>query len=246
MDIELSELFKGTDQCLECANQLPFLVKQNKALSFSGFFLKRAMNDLWVIKKLIRSGFTSQAASIECSLLEQCAYVHLILEDPELEKDIRAKISSTELSNYGNPMELFEQVEKRRGSSPYPLYKWLCKLKHPSLITVSHEARSLGNEEKYFIVVSPNANENDLGNKRYILVTAMIELHGTIRNFSEKGLLDTRQEEGKDWIKKMRDLQDLFLKTLADSNYKLSHSLINTQYAKDNWKKIMGKEYPIK
>lgn len=74
---------------------------------------------------------------------------------------------------------------KARWNELYSAYEWLCKIKHPTLASVSHDASSTKlDEETYVVAAIPDLRTEDLPNKFTILAIIVARLHSAIRSFA--------------------------------------------------------------
>ncbi len=66
----------------------------------------------------------------------------------------------------------------------YSSYKWLCKIKHPTLRSASHDAGSSSLTEKdYVVMASPDIRNEDLVVKAAVLMVSFSRVYEAIRQF---------------------------------------------------------------
>lgn len=245
LGFQLTEYLAIVELSVDCGIEIPCLIQPTSSHRLAGYFLRRALNDLWIVSKLINQGYTSQAAAVTCSLMEHCAHVTIILGRKDLEEEIREKMSNGEMGSYKNGKDLFDLLGKVSSRSMYPVYKWLNKLKHPSLVALTLEANSLSSDKsKYLITVNPVVSDRDLGNKKYILCNAINETRSAIWVFGENGNLNYKDPKVIVWGEKMDRILNFIQKGLEECQGRLTYDLKATIFAKNNWKEIMGEDYP--
>jgi hypothetical protein len=153
------------------------------SLRLAAFFLKRALLDLRATWQLVTSGYTSSGASVEASLVEHALAAEVLAAYPE---------RVTELSEYGDipwsPRKLAQLasaaaavrdgspqlVATERSRNIYAAYKWLCKVKHPTLRSTLYGAQAHGSEDGAFVVMAaPDMRQADLPVKRVLLTIVL-------------------------------------------------------------------------
>lgn len=167
----------------------------------SALFLKRALNDFRSVWRLIGLGYTSQAAGVAAMLYENAMVVShlsgnteaatkmncnktddLPWEPKQLAKLVAKRLNSEKLAHAKNADS---GDYESRWREIYSMYKWLCKIKHPTGRSALHESRStslVGGQ--YVVMAAPDVRLDDVAVKATILMIAIVRLSEAIRLFS--------------------------------------------------------------
>jgi hypothetical protein len=191
-------------KCYEAGVQAPTLPgkrHQESDILLSGLFLKKALNDLRAIWVLLRLGYTSQAASVAASLYENTLAATCLAGDltnarkfqksgrgdlpwsPQQLAKMLARRWQKEAHSVGKQ---FDQEEYQRAwREIYSAYKWLCKIKHPTLRSAGHDALAASVKDgEYVIMAAPDLRPEDFPVKATILTIAVNRVREAIRSFT--------------------------------------------------------------
>lgn len=160
----------------------------------AALFFKRALNDLRGVWLLLRSGYTSQAASVAASLYENALATICLTQSNDNIADFRTKPDG-ELP--WSPTEMAKMVVHGEGKTPhakdyengwrslYAHYVWLCQIKHSNRQSVIHDtvATSLA-DEQYVVMALPNVRDEDVGVKAMVAIIAIQRIHDSIQAFA--------------------------------------------------------------
>ncbi len=225
--LHLSKLLKGFEiafrNCYEAGALVPTIPGQRhneEDMRFAALFLKRALTDLRAVWNLIHMGYTSEAASVTGALFEHALAVNAIAGWPERVKEILntkdgdlpwspTKLSKLLAEQHRQEAEILEKPftdEEYQDiwRQTYVAYKYICKIKHPTMRSVSYEAFNTSLNDKEFVVMAaPDLREEDLTLKAFILLISLNRCYQAIRRFSLALECDTESEQYKESIKKM-------------------------------------------
>lgn len=189
--------------CYEAGVQAPTLKGSRHGendIILSALFLKRSLTDFRSIWLLTKTGYTSQAASIAASLFENALAITSIVSSNENVEQLMASKSGD--LPWG--AQLLAQNQARRWQKEtlekgesfdsdeyekawreiYSSYKWLCKIKHPTLRSVSYDAGSTSMDKKdYVVMASPDIRNEDLVVKAAVLMISFSRVYEAIRQF---------------------------------------------------------------
>jgi hypothetical protein len=200
---QLSDFEKPITDCYEAGVEAATIVgKRNheEDMRIAAMFLKRTLTDLRSVWILLCSGYTSQAAAVCAALFEHALSVNCLAGHAENTKQL-LKTSDGDLP--WSPVDLSKVVArqakedaKSRGeafvSRDYELiwrevyagYKFLCKIKHPTLRSVAHDVTSTNVRPNEFVVMAaPNFEAEDLPLKVNILAIAISRTTSAINRF---------------------------------------------------------------
>jgi hypothetical protein len=198
---QLAVLKKLADACERHAIPLPGLVRAKEEHAYAALFLKRTLTDLRAVWKLLSLGYTSQGAAVASSLFEHSLAAILIVGGDKVTERIIEEMDTKEM---GSPRieELCRLYKTKTGTWPYPIYKWLCKMKHPTLATLRHEVRSsMSRGGEFGLGITPNRSPDDLGNKRFILGLCIGQTLEAMRAFADAGeMTPAAGPKSKAWI----------------------------------------------
>lgn len=200
---QLSDFEKPITDCYEAGVEAATIVgKRNheEDMRIAAMFLKRTLTDLRSVWILLCSGYTSQAAAVCAALFEHALSVNCLAGHAENTKQL-LKTGDGDLP--WSPVDLSKVVArqaredaKSRGetfaSRDYELiwrevyagYKFLCKIKHPTLRSVAHDITSTNVRPNEFVVMAaPNFEAEDLPLKVNILAIAISRTTSAIDRF---------------------------------------------------------------
>lgn len=166
----------------------------------AALFLKKSLNDLRAIWIAVNTGYTSQAASVAATLYENALAVICLAGDykntqklldskdgdlpwkPQQQAQIVAKRWQLEEITMGNQFSDAEYEKSWR--DVYAAYKWLCKIKHPTLRSALHDAyTTVQSSKEYVVMAAPDIREEDLPVKSALLMIAISRVREAIRFF---------------------------------------------------------------
>ncbi len=236
---QLAVLKKLVDACERHAIPLPGLVKAKEEHAYAALFLKRTLTDLRAVWKLLSAGYTSQGAAVASSLFEHSLAAILIVGGDKVTERIIEEMDTKEM---GSPRieELCRLYKTKTGTWPYPIYKWLCKMKHPTLSTLRHEVRSsMSRGGEFGLGITPNRSPDDLGNKRFILGLCIGQTLEAMRAFADAGeITPAAGPKSKAWLAET----DLIGKNLEEEMDRgdavLSFDLSKTAFGRRHKKKF--------
>lgn len=148
-------------------------------------FLRRALVDFRGMWVLLRTGYTSPAAAVAASLWEHSLTAVALLSD---------KGKAQPLPDSGDapwtPTELATFLERHQGdtrpANAYAAYKWLCKIKHPTLRSSLHDSGASAASDGSFVVMSvPDTRAEDAPVKRTIAMLSLARLTSAAETFVE-------------------------------------------------------------
>jgi hypothetical protein len=200
---QLSAFEQPITDCYEAGVEAATIVgkrNQEEDMRIAAMFLKRTLTDLRSVWILLCSGYTSQAAAVCAALFEHALSVNCLAGHAENTKKL-LKTSDGDLP--WSPVDLSKVVAwqakedaKSRGeafaSRDYELiwreiyagYKFLCKIKHPTLRSVAHDVTSTNVRPNEFVVMAaPNFEAEDLPLKVNILAIAISRTTSAISRF---------------------------------------------------------------
>jgi len=216
-----------TEMLYECGVEVATLKSKRAAnndddLIVAALFLKRCLNDFRTIWRLLNLGYTSQAGSIAAAMFEHALMISAVIERPDrAEKvintdNLKSPWSAQQLCNI--EVEAMEHEAKITGSvmtkeekdkefnTLYSLYKWLCKIKHPTMMYVQHDAGSTSLQENYVIMAAPDIGILNLPIKFNILSIAIGRLHTAVRRFALGMGLDHEDKRVAEWLGRFNNI----------------------------------------
>lgn len=208
--------------CYECGVEVPTLSckhENTKGMRVAGLFLKRLLNDLRAVWNLLLLGYTSQAGSVAAAAFENALIISCIVGN------IRRAEKFMNFKSGGSPWsvaelckiytrQLREKSEKSGRTSAhledetycqelYPLYMWLCKLKHPTIPSALHDAFSVSlTGADYIIMAAPDTRIEDLPSKAFILSVTILRVNDAIESLALARELDFNKPNVVSWQKR--------------------------------------------
>jgi hypothetical protein len=241
--------------CYEAGVQAPTLKCKRQGeidILLAALFLKRSLTDFRSIWLLINTGYTSQAASIAASLFENALAITSIVSSNENVEQLRSNKSGD--LPWG--AQLLAQNQARRWQKEalerdesfdsdeyekawreiYSSYKWLCKIKHPTLRSVSHDAGSTSLAEMdYVVMASPDIRTEDLAVKATVLMITFSRVYEAIRQFVlALGCEEESDEYGKFEVKLNQAYSEAIEAFTSFSQQPLPFNIGDSKIAK-NW-----------
>lgn len=190
--------------CYEAGVQAPTLEAkrhQEPDVLYAALFLKRALNDIRGVWILTQTGYTSQAASVAAALYENALAATCLAGSTRNAARLQANKSGDlpwgaqalskmvtrrwqeEARQQGKPFN--QDKYEKTWREVYSAYKWLCKIKHPTLRSVAHDAFAASTKpDEYVVMAAPDIRDEDLVVKATILVISISRLYEAIRQFA--------------------------------------------------------------
>lgn len=153
----LRPFLRPITDCYECGVEVPTLpcrAQTTKATRVAALFMKRLLNDLRATWNILLLGYTSQAgavaaAAFENALVVSCTAGSIDRAEQCLKSQTGLPWSIAALCR----MDASQTTEdKDYWRVLYAQYQWLCKVKHPTLPSVLHDAFSVSLDGKAFIL----------------------------------------------------------------------------------------------
>ncbi len=208
--------------CYECGVEVPTLsYKREKELDIivTGLFLKRILNDFRATWNLLLLGYTSQAGSVAAAAFENALIIDCVAGNiPRAKKMLANKSwgspwSVTDLCKmYTNQLK---EANTKTGEAStdledesywevlYSQYRWLCKVKHPTIPSTLHDAFSVSlNSDEYIIMAAPDTRIEDLPSKAFILTVTASRVKEAIDSFALARELDYKHPDVISWKKR--------------------------------------------
>ncbi len=233
---------KPVTDCYECGVEVPTLnCKREKGLDIgvAGLFLKRILNDLRATWNLLLLGYTSQAGSIAAAAFENALIIDCVAGNIRRAKKMSANQSG------GSPWSVvdlckmcthqLQEANKKSGEALtdledesywealYSQYKWLCKVKHPTIPSALHDAFSVSlDSDEYIIMAAPDSRIEDLPSKASILSITVLRVKEAIGSFAAARKLDYESPNVISW-KERFDSIVTYLDKAVDPLIKKTH-----------------------
>lgn len=189
----LSQFQPAVEACYEAGVYAPMLwreVERPEHVRCAALFHKKALTDYRAGWLLLSIGYTSAAAAVFASLWENALTVCHVITTPGSVTEIR---KHPEGDVPWKPMELAKHQARRLTADEvksdlkdayeatwrevYGPYKWLCKIKHPTVRSAAHDAFSASVKEDEFVVMAaPDVRESDRVTKALLLMIATARL----------------------------------------------------------------------
>lgn len=223
--VNLNEVLKPFEDPMknlyECGIEVATLKRKTTEISegmkIGGIFLKRCLTDLRAIWSLLQIGYTSQAGCIAAAAFENALVVEAISNNDEKAKKIMENDSGDSPWTVVNLCKLHADQAKEEAEilgkdftdkeyeitwmQLYSAYKWLCKIKHPTIPSALHDiGASSFNKEEYVIMAVPDIRGEDISTKYIILTIVINRIRSAIRNFAFGSGVDINDHGVKEWL----------------------------------------------
>jgi hypothetical protein len=188
---QLSSATEAVKLCYELGVDVGFLLaevgEQSQHTVLSGLLLKRILTDLRTIWLLCVKGYTSQAGVLCASLYENALTTEVVAGSDERTTKVMlapgggqpwsvktlAELAARRMVEAPHKEEGGKSVEEERDFI-YFSYRWLCKLKHPTIPSLLYEAGATQTGVHRFAVAAmPDVAQRDACNKGMILCSAI-------------------------------------------------------------------------
>lgn len=195
----------------------------SNSTKIGGIFLKRCLTDLRAIWSLLQIGYTSQAGCVAAAAFENALIVEAISNNDERARLIMnsksgdspwsvvnlCKFHADQVKEESRLLEkeFSEQEYEFAWAQLYGAYKWLCKIKHPTMPSAIHDTgASTHHEGEYVIMAVPDIREEDTPNKYVILTIVISRIRSAIRNFAFGVQIDFEDDGVQSWLQRFNSI----------------------------------------
>jgi len=209
--------------CYEAGVQAPTLPgKRHKAkdIQLAALFLKRTLTDLRGVWLFTHLGYTSQAASVAAALYEHALVVNYLAGSANHAMELLrnktgdlpwsvAQLSKALSRQYNLEVDRWQKESRHKSDwrEIYAAYKFLCKIKHPTLRSTMHDAFSAAVKDGEFVVMAaPDVREEDLPLKATILAISISRCYQAVRQFAIALECDNHSEYYKSFVGRMSSI----------------------------------------
>lgn len=200
----LSRFEPAIRDCYEAGVQVPTLTSKRCGapdILLAATFLKKALNDLRAVWRLVCLGYTSQAAAIAANLYENALATSCLAGnathtatfqkqkngDLPWKPQVLAKLLASRWQEEAlKTKNSFSKEEfELAWREVYSAYKWLCKIKHPTSLSALHDSMATSTKAGEFVVMAePDLRQEDLPVKATILTISISRVREAIRCFA--------------------------------------------------------------
>lgn len=246
--------------CYEAGVQAPTLPgkRQNEPdLQYAALFLKKSLNDLRSVWILLRVGYTSQAASVAASLYENALTVVCLAGKPENVRKLKkqktgdlpwspqrlSKILADQFRDDAKLIgEKFSQKDYELAwRTKYAGYKWLCKIKHPTMGSAIHDAAvTLLEPGGYVVMAAPDMRPEDLKVKATIMTIVLNDVREAVRSFVLALGCDTTSQEFHENAERMQKVAEDANRVYKEIAKEPLPFIVEDQPFKDDFGKLLG------
>jgi hypothetical protein len=225
---ELEAFEKPFRQCYACGVEAPTLPSSRSGqidISIAALFLKRSLNDFRTIWLLTRMGYTSQAAAVAASLFEHALTVNYLAGSPERTRELLENStgdvpwSVLELSKGWAKNQRDQAVDRGKALDEaeyrksygelYSGYKFLCKIKHPTMRSTFHDSQSTKFDDSgYVLMAAPDLTEEDTPLKALVLTQSVSRCLSAIDSFVSAAECDHSTSAYKRFKKRMKEIRE--------------------------------------
>jgi hypothetical protein len=235
---DLDDLGQLLRMCFACGVSLTDILPRvpGFGVAVATPILRRCLTDLRAVWVLMSIGYSSQAASVAAELVEGALAIAAVCADEKLARrwyespqgDLPWKVKTLckmVADKVATEKNLPPSERQRTQDVYYTGYRYLCKIKHPTLPSLLHDAevipsllRKAGvpeNFEHFFFLTSvPNLRREDLPVKRTILIISAGHLSIGITHFADACGLDKKSDK---WSK-FQERYDKFSEALSEAS----------------------------
>jgi hypothetical protein len=241
----LSPFYESVKNCYELGVELPTLIPEEQQwldISFSYLYLKRSLTDLREIWKLLLQGYTSQAATLAASAYEHALITACMAGSREMSEKLDnmdslefpwrvaelcqrlARQTHEEFTSQGTKVS--EEKYEMWWRAVYGYYKWLCKIKHPTLTSVAYD--SVQNQTlkvdwaQSLVKITPNFSEDDFPNKCFIIFVAVHLINEAIHRLGFVSGINPEDEKVKSWMNRFyprrREVWEVYKRVVGEEH----------------------------
>jgi hypothetical protein len=181
-------------------------------------FLKRTLTDLRAVWTLLMDGYTSAAAAVAAALYEHALAVSAVAGHPDRSKEVigsplgdlpwsptrLAQLLAEQESKVYAPGTEADLMYERTWRETYGGYKFLCKIKHP---TMRHSVPALGNTDlgdgEFVVMAAPDNRPQDVPLKATVLMIATTRSFDAVNAFGLARRLRVESSQYKSFDAKM-------------------------------------------
>lgn len=190
-------------KCMTLAILAPLLKGEKSSedsVKLAAAFLKRSMTDFRSIWLMLNWGYPYQAACVASSLYENSLVVNCIVDRNDLARTVmNAKNGdipwgAQKLAKMAAEKDLMGEITDKPENSKeyeqawklcYRNYKWLCKIKHPTIQQLNDETNHAKVDDGRFAVIPlPDTRDSGVGLKQMIMIIAVSRLFSAAKNFA--------------------------------------------------------------
>ena len=210
--------------CYEAGVQAPTLTDDREIafdMRLAALFLKRSLNDLRAVWVVTCMGYTSEAATIAAALYEHALAVEALAGSEararELQESSSGDLPWSPLELAKTHAQLMREEAVSCGTSipdddyerlrreVYSAYKYLCKIKHPTLRSTSHDAGSTNlRDGEFAVMAAPDLRPEDLSLKATVLMISVSRIYQAVRRYSLNSECDREQPYYQDFLHRMQ------------------------------------------
>lgn len=240
------------------APTIPGKREQELDIMFSALFLKKTLNDMRSAWLLLRVGYTSQAAAVVASLYENALTVSCLAGQEnnvrKLQKNksgdlpwrperLAKNLASQWRDEYQEKGEKFDNDDYELAwREIYAGYKWLCKIKHPTIGSALHDAPSTKvNEGEYVVMAAPDIRPEDLVVKTTILTIAINRVREAINSFVQAMEVDTTTSEYEFFSERMGQIIELTMEAYDETVIEPLPFTVTDQKLQTEWRRLKSK-----
>jgi len=215
----LKPFHKPVADCYECGVEVPTLPtlsnqERTEDIRVAGLFLKRLLNDLRAVWNLLLLGYTSQAGSVAAAAFENALIVSCVAGNIQRAEKLLSSAGNSpwQVANlckmFTHQLKGSKQAEKTSSAledesywkALYAQYRWLCKVKHPTISSAIHDAFSVSLDgDEYIIMAAPDTRIENLPSKAFILSVTILRVKEAIESFALAREIDYKDDRAASW-----------------------------------------------
>ena len=202
----LTNFVPALRNCYEAGVMAPTLASSDRSgtdLQIAALCLKRVLADLRSVWLLLLAGYTAQAAVVAASLWEHALAATCVAGHPERADAVINSRGGDIPWTPSNMAEMavqghdgFQRSAELRAIELYAAYKWLCKVKHPTLRSLTHDAgaTAIFDTRDYAVMATPDFRAEDLPVKALVLTIAISRTLESAQRFVKASQPDESHE----------------------------------------------------
>lgn len=201
----LKPFVRPITDCYECGVEVPTLPckhETTKDIGVAALFLKRSLNDLRATWNLLLLGYTSQAGSVAAAAFENALAISCIAGSINIAEQFLKSESGLpwSVADLCRMQASQTKEDENYWEVSYSQYKWLCKVKHPTIPSALHDAFSVSlTGSEYIVMGAPDTRTEDLPSKAFILSVTILRVTEAIRSFALARRLDFEKPNVVSW-----------------------------------------------